>query len=132
MPGPFDVQVVAEVEGGGDAASFELVHDRAVINSVDGDAAAILFVVQAAALFANRSNADGAHPEHALGDDEIGQGLLMPRIDFKQDHVFRMVAAQDGAAQQLLVASQIQTAQQVAHAGVDPVGIDIYLRQNRL
>src|ERR1039458_898628 len=59
MAGPFDVEAVAEIEGRRDAAALDLVDDRPVVDTVNRDFAAVAFIVEAPAVFADIGDADG-------------------------------------------------------------------------
>src|ERR1035438_6353363 len=68
MAGPFDVEAVAKIEGRRDAAALDLVDDRPVVDTVNRDFAAVAFIVEAPAVFADIGDADGTHAEHPLGE----------------------------------------------------------------
>src|ERR1022692_1557815 len=131
MAGPFDVEAVAEIEGRRDAAALDLVDDRPVVDTVNRDFTAVAFIVEAPAVFADIGDADGTHAEHPLGEHEISQCLWTQRIYLHEDGVFGFVAAENGAAEQSLVAGEVEAAEQVAQIRIESIGIDVHLRQNR-
>ena len=108
-------------------SALELVHNGPVIDAMDLNLAAIAFVIQAPAVFANAGDTYSPHPEHTLGKDEVGQCLLMQRIDLHQDDIIAIVAAQDGAAEQSLIPVHIQAAEQIPQAAAEAIGVDIDL-----
>ncbi len=132
MAGPFDVQIVAEIEGGHDTAALKFVDNGPVVNAVNRDFAAVPFIEEAPSFFPDLRDAYGAHSKHAFGGNEIRQRFLMQRIDFHQDHIFRIVTAEDGPAQQCIVASQVKAGEQIAQVRIQAVGVYIQLRKHRL
>ena len=67
MAGPLDVEIVAKIEGQLDAFAFQFIDDGAVINSLDRNVFAGLFIKEFSALFANLGDADGSNAEHLFG-----------------------------------------------------------------
>ena len=69
---------------------------------------------------------NGAHAEHLFSEQEIRQGLLMQRIDLHQDHVLRIVPAQNSPPQQLAVAFRIESTEQVPQIAIQAIGVGIH------
>src|SRR5580704_9287219 len=84
MTGPLNIHIVPEIKTGLDILALELVDDYAIVDAMDGDVA----VIQAVAAFANDGERNGFDTAIALRHEEIGERLLMVRIDFHQYHVF--------------------------------------------
>ncbi len=103
MAGPFHVQVVAKRKRQGGSSALELIHDGAVVDAADGDAACTLAVEQLPALALDFGDAHGPDAAHALGEDEIGQCLLFLGADLHQHDMFRFLVAEDGAANHRVV-----------------------------
>ena len=68
----------------------------------------------------------------ALRDEEVWQCLLMLGIDLHQDHVLRIVPADNQLAHQCAVGTVIETAQVDAQVRTQTKAVDVLLRRHRL
>ena len=132
MAGPLDVEVVAVVEGELDVLALELVDDGAVVDAVDGNLAAGMFVEEAVALFAQPGNVDGGNVELVLVDVEVGAGLLLVGVDLDEHYVLGVVVADDDLAEELPVAFVVEAAEMNLQAPVEVVGFDVLVREDIL
>ena len=88
-------RVLANVERQLDALAHQFVDDRTVVDALDLDLAAVFVVVELAAALDQRHDIDDRDSQFLLRDQEIGQRLLVLRIDLHQDDVFGIVLADD-------------------------------------
>ena len=65
VPGPFHIQVVAEIEGHLDLRALQFVHDGAVVDALNGRERPVAVVKEPVALLAHLAHIHGAHAEHA-------------------------------------------------------------------
>src|SRR5437588_645812 len=132
MTGPRDIQVIPKIEIQLNSLAFQFIHDRAVVDAVDGYALALVFVVKPVAFFLHLRNADRLDPQHLLGDQKIGQSLLVEGIDLEKNHVFGVVITDNSATEQGCVRLVIQAAKQVFEFPVKAEDVNISLRQDCL
>ena len=113
MAGPLDLEIVAPVESEFDILTFQFVDDRAVVDTPDRGALSITLVVEPRAFLSYLHDVDSADAEHFLGEQEIGQSLLVGGIDLHEDDVFRIVRTEDGAMEELAVRVGLKAAEKV-------------------
>jgi hypothetical protein len=108
---PFDVEVVSVVERELDGFSLEFVDDGSIVDTMNGDFASFALIEEAIALLAEFGDVDGGDVEPVLVDAEVGESLLVVRIDLEEDDVFGVVVADDDLAEELPVALLGETAE---------------------
>ena len=87
MSGPFDVDIVGELELGLDVKADKFVGDGAVVDPMDWDAVGVEFTAN----FFDVAYIHRANSVKFFGQQEIREGFLIPRIDFHEHHIFRSV-----------------------------------------
>src|SRR5580700_11164523 len=117
MPRPLHVQFIAEPELARHVTAHQFVDNDPVVNALDGLAG----VIQLAAALLDVGNVGNADSEHPFGGEEIWQRLLAIWINLEQYHVLRAMGAQDGAAEQRMVAFFRQAAEEMAERGIQIV-----------
>lgn len=122
VTGPFDVKVVAPVEGDVHLATFQFVDDGAVVDTMDRHLAPGAFVEKLVGLAGQLGDADGADAESAFGDNEVAAGFLVSRVDLQEHDVFGIVLADNGLAKERPVAGVIEGRGMVAPGSGRVVG----------
>ena len=127
MAGPLDVELVAQIEGQRDALAFQFIDDAAVVDAPHFDLAAVFAIEEPIAALLQRQNVDDRDAKFALRDQEVGQRLLVLRIDLHQDHVLRIVTGDDQLPHQLPVRIAVKSAEIDAEIGAQAVRLDILM-----
>ncbi len=132
MSGPFHVERLGQIERKRDPFAFQLIHDAAVVDSAHRNLAAIFFVEQAFAPFLQLENIDDCDPEIALRKQKVAERLLLLRIYLQQNHIFRIVPADDQFPHQLLIRIVVVAAEIDPEVFRQSKRANIFLCQDRL
>ncbi len=128
MPRPFHFKLIGKLERHFEIFADHFIHDGAVVDAHDGSALARVVVEEKLAHLADVRNRDGLDAQQFLGQQEIGQRLLVQRVNLHQNHVTGIVVGDDGPPQQFLVALPIQSAHQVFQVGIQTENFPVGLR----
>src|SRR6516225_6220922 len=101
MAGPFDVELIAEVEAKWYLLADEFIDNDPVIDAVNGNLAAFRRVVELAAALANIADIDEGNAAVAPREEKIRESLLIPGIDFEENYVFRVVSVEQSFPEEL-------------------------------
>src|ERR1700733_3083559 len=101
MSGPLDVKIVAPIKIELYVLALEFVDNRAIVNTVNGDALAVAFVVKARSLLLDVDDVDCPDAKHSFCEQKIRERLLFLRMNLHQDNIFGIVFADDGAVQEI-------------------------------
>jgi hypothetical protein len=104
MSGPFDIHILGQAKVRLDILANQFVNYDAVVDALDGDS----FEKELPTLLFDLSNAGNPDSQLLLSDQEIRQGLLLERLDFKQDNLFGCVSVQDRFTEQIPVLDFVQ------------------------
>src|ERR1700674_1752068 len=132
MPRPLHIELIPEIKWQSYALAFQFIDDGAVINPLNRDPFAVLFIKKTPSLFANLRDAHGSNPEQLLCQQKIWTRLLLLGMDLHQHHIRRIVPRYNRVLQKLLVGSRVQPTQKVAKLRIEREHIDVSLRQHRL
>ena len=128
VPRPFHIQIVAEIERKLRLLALQLVHDGPVVDAPHRDLAAI----QPPAPLAQLADVHSAHAVLLLRQQEIVARLLLPRVDLREHHLFRVVPPRDSLPQDCAILLAAHTPRQLRQSRVDAVRFAIAFGHQRL
>ncbi len=92
MPGPLHIQVVAPIKGDLHMAALQFIHNAAVVNAFDLHPLPLTLPEKPVSLLTQFRDANWIDAQHALGQEEVAERLLMQGIDLQKNHFRRIVA----------------------------------------
>src|SRR2546429_2769909 len=87
---------------------LELVEDHAVVDAQDTGPLPVAVIPELASLLLDLRRADSTDAPELLGEREVDRGLLTRRIDVQEHDVLRRKARENGLAENLAVALEIE------------------------
>src|SRR5882757_6124310 len=132
MAGPLHIEIVAIVEGQGDAFPLELIDDGSVVDALDGKIAIPIAIEEASPFALELRYIYGADAEAVFMHVEVGQRLLRFRLDLQQNDVLRCMVADDHAMQEGPIACVVMTIEKVLEISRQMEGARVALEQHCL
>jgi hypothetical protein len=99
MRAPGDVEIVGECKVELGLVAEKLVENDAIEDAANGNRSSVLLAIERAAIASKVDDVDRFDAEEALGEREIGPGLLRAGGQIHEDDVRRVLARHDHAAQ---------------------------------
>ena len=113
MPRPLHIEIIPPVKRQLHAFSFQLIHDSSVVNTPNRDAVAASIIIKMRSFLLDTRDINGADAQHFLREQEVGQGLLLLRMNLHENDVFRIMVCDDRLLQKITIGTGVEPAQEI-------------------
>src|ERR1700719_1463492 len=87
MSGPLHIEIITPIERELHVLALQLVHNRPVVDSPDGNSTSVSFVIELRPLLLDGLDVNRFYAEHLLSEQKIREGFLLQGMNLHQDYV---------------------------------------------
>ena len=122
---PFDVVVVAKVEGELSSPSFHVLADRSVVDAMDWDLASISLIIEAISLLRQAGDVYGRDSQFVFIDAKVRKRLLGFGFDFGENDILRIMMVEDNFAEKIPIAFFSVISEEIFEVWIELEGFDV-------
>src|SRR3984893_11406380 len=113
LPPPPQIEIIPPVKRQLHAFSLQLIHDSPVVNTPNRDAVAASIIIKMRSFLLDTRDINGADAQHFLREQEVGQRLLLLRMNLHENDVFRIMVCDDCLLQKTTIGTGVEPAQEI-------------------